>query len=238
MRVKSLVPILGVAALLPGTGLWAAPESATPQGTRLELSAEAHVLRRPDIATISAGVVSEAPTAAAAMADNAQRMTGVIAALRKAGIADRDIRTAAIMLHPQYRHVEGQDPRITGYQATNQLSIRFRDIGRTGAILDALVAQGANQISGPDFGLDDPESALNEARVAAVAKARARAELYAKAAGLRVARIVHISEAQDMLPRPMPMMVMAMDRKAGAESSIEPGEQRVGVTISVSFALE
>lgn len=239
MNVRSLLPLLALsaAALSPAMAVAGDPADAPRAGTRLDISAEAHVVRKPDIATITAGVVSEAPDAATAMAENARRMTGVVAALRKAGVAERDIRTAAVTLNPQYRYAEGKAPEITGYQAVNQLGIRFRDVARAGSILDALVAQGANQINGPELSIDNPEPALDEARAAAVAKARARAELYAKAAGLRVARIMHISETLEPGPRPMPVM-MAMDRKTGAETRIEAGEQQLGVTLSVSFMLE
>ena len=95
--------------------------------------------------------------------------------MRRAGGADRDVQTSAISLNPQYRYGENVPPVITGYQAANQVSIRFRDVKRSGAILDTLVAQGANQITGPSFDLDQPDAALDEARGQAVAKARARA---------------------------------------------------------------
>lgn len=207
-------------------------------GTRLDVAAEGAVTRVPDIATISAGVVTTAPTAAAAMRDNADRMATAIAALKKVGIADRDIQTAAINLSPQYRYDNNKPPVLTGYQASNQLSVRFRDIKRAGAILDTLVAQGANQINGPSFSVDQPETALDEARVDAMRVARARADLYAKAAGLRVKRIIHISEAAGYSPPPpMPMMAMARAKDV-AETAIEPGEQKLSVNLSVSFELE
>lgn len=225
------------AALLLAGGANAQVASTPLTGTRLDISAEAAVTRAPDLVTISAGVITQAPTAAAAMNDNANRMSATVAALRKAGVADRDIRTAAISLSPQYRYNDGKPPVITGYQASNQLEIRFRDVKRAGPILDALVAEGANQINGPDFGIEDADAALDAARTAAMAKARARAELYAKASGLRVKRILAISEAGAAPPPPMPM-VMAMERKAGADTMIVPGEQKVSVTVAVSFELE
>jgi uncharacterized protein YggE len=208
------------------------------QGTRLDIVAEGEMTRTPDLATISAGVVTQAATAGTAMTENATRMTATISALKRAGVADRDIQTSSISLSPQYRYADNQPPVITGYQASNQVSIRFRDVRRAGSILDTLVAQGANQISGPNLSVDHPEAALDEARTAAIAKARARAELYAKAAGLSVKRILSISEGGDVTPpRPMPMMAMAM-RKAGADTGIEAGEQRLAVSVSVTFELQ
>ncbi|WP_454279213.1 SIMPL domain-containing protein [Sphingomonas sp. Marseille-Q8236] len=208
-------------------------------GTVLDVSAEGRTTRVPDLATIRAGVVSQGATAAAALTDNAQRMARVLAAVKRAGVADRDIQTATVQLQPQYRYGENVPPTITGYQATNTLSIRFRDIAKSGTVLDALVAQGANQIDGPNLSIDKPDAALDEARTDAVAKARARAELYAKAAGIRVARIVSITEngADAGGPeRPM-MMARAMAADASAKTSIAPGERDVTVNVSVRFLL-
>lgn len=234
-------------ALLAATVSLAVPTAlpaqvATPviaiTGTSLDIVARGETRRVPDIATVSAGVVTQAADAASALRENAARMARVSAALKKAGIADRDIQTSNIALNPQYKYGENVPPIITGYQASNTVSVRFRDIGKAGAILDALVATGANQINGPDLTLDKPEEAMDEARLDAMKTARSRAELYAKAAGLRVKRILSISESGD-LPPPMPIMVtarrMSMDV---AESKISAGEQTVGVTLSVRFELE
>ena len=125
---------------------------------------------------------------------------------------------------------------ITGYQASNQVNVRFRDIARAGAILDVLVREGANQINGPTLTLDRPEAALDEARLAAVKQARARADLYAGAAGLRVKRIVSITEAEGFSP-PVPVMAQRANM-AEAKTDVLPGEQQVGVSVSVVFELE
>lgn len=228
------------AILAASSGLdMAAAQPAPINGTRLDISAEGSVERTPDIATISAGVVTEAPTAAAAMRDNASRMSTTVAALKAAGIADRDIQTSSISLNPQYRYEEGKAPIVTGYQASNQVSVRFRDIKRAGAILDTLVAKGANQINGPAFSIERADAVLDEARVDALRKARARADLYATTAGLKVKRIISISETGGYAPPPpppYPMVQMARDKSV--ESFIAPGEQKMSVTVSVSFELE
>jgi hypothetical protein len=227
------------AALLPAGALAQAPLTPVPtiSGTRLDLTAEGSISRAPDVATIGAGVVTQAATAAGAMSENAGRMAATVAALKRAGIADRDIQTSALNLSPQYRYAENQPPVITGYQASNQVSVRFREIARAGRILDTLVAQGANQISGPNFSVDQPDSALDEARGQAIAQARARAELYALAAGLRVKRILAISESGGYSP-PQPMPMMAMARREAADTPVQPGEQKLSVSVSVSFELE
>ena len=239
--------ILLAAALIPGMAQAqsaSAPTTVEPlvpaAGTVLDISAEGRTTRVPDIATIRAGVVSQGATAAAALSDNAQRMARVLAAVKRAGVADRDIQTATVQLQPQYRYGDNVPPAITGYQATNTLSIRFRDIAKSGSILDALVAQGSNQIDGPNLSIDKPEAALDEARADAVQRARARAELYAKAAGMRVTRIVSITEngADAGGPQPpMMMRTMAMRSDAMEKTSIAPGERDVTVNVSVRFLL-
>lgn len=237
---KTVLPLIALAAT--ATAAVAQPNGQPPlpaiTGTRLDVTAEGDVTRVPDLATISAGVVTQAKTAAQAMADNAAKMAAASAALRRAGVADRDIATASISLQPQYRYGENQPPVLTGYRASNQLSVRFRDVKRAGAILDALVAEGINQINGPDFSIDQPEAALDEARVKAMQAARARAEVYARAAGLRVGRIVSISESGGYAPPPRPMMMqMARAQKSEADTAIEPGEQKLTVSVSVTFEL-
>jgi hypothetical protein len=105
----------------------------------------------------------------------------VLSALKRAGIEERDIQTSSINLNPEYRYQDNRTPQLVGYSASNQVSIRFRDIRNTGKILDALVAEGANQINGPTLTIDKPEAALDEARLKALANGRARAEVYARA---------------------------------------------------------
>ncbi|MEO7177428.1 MAG: SIMPL domain-containing protein [Allosphingosinicella sp.] len=222
-----------------------APAAAQPQpativldGTRLDVVASGEVSRVPDIARITAGVVTVAPTATAALAQNATQMASVRAALKRAGIADRDIQTSSINLYPDYRQdTQGNNPQIVGYRASNEVSVRFRDIANTGRILDALVAQGANQINGPMLSIDKPEAALDEARTQALANARARAQLYAKALGKRVGRILSISEAGANYAQPVVMM-QASRGKAADSTSVDPGEQSVSISLSVSFLLE
>jgi uncharacterized protein YggE len=214
------------------------PMMLPADGTLLEVSADGTSTRTPDLAIIQAGVVTQNATAGEAMRQNSTRMTAVLAALRRAGIAERDIQTSNIGLSPQYRYEQNQPPVITGYQASNQVTVRFRDVAKSGTILDALVAQGANNISGPNLTIDKPEAALDEARTAAVAAARARADLYAKAAGLHVDRILSISEGSAM-PPPMPMMARAERFSADAPATpVAAGEQELRVSLSVRFLLK
>jgi hypothetical protein len=235
--------ILGAALALSAAPVAAQPaQPVVPvllDGTRLDVVATGEVSRVPDLARISAGVVSIAPTATAALAQNATQMASVRAALKRAGIADRDIQTSSINLYPDYRHdPQGSNPQIVGYRASNEVSVRFRDIANSGRILDALVAQGANQINGPMLTIDKPEAALDEARTQALANARARAELYARALGKKVGRILSISEAGANYAPPAVMMRAASRGAVADSTSIDPGEQTLAVSLSVSFELE
>lgn len=235
--MRMMLPaFLLLAAAAPAAVAQPAPAAAVA-GTRLDVVATGEVTRVPDIVRIGAGVVTQAPSAVEAIRQNAARMERVRAALARAGVAPRDIQTSDISLQPDYVYAENQPPRPTGYRASNEVAVRFRDIAQSGRILDALVAEGANQINGPSLGIDRPEAALDEARVAALANARARAELYARAMNLRVRRVLLVSESGATLPPPMPMLRMQAGR-AEADTNIEPGEQTLSVSLTVSFELE
>ncbi|MFL6724741.1 MAG: SIMPL domain-containing protein [Sphingomicrobium sp.] len=207
-------------------------------GTRLDVSATGEVTRVPDLAIISAGVQTLKPTATAAIEENAARMERVRAALERAGIEDKDIQTSNLSLNPEYQYDQNRPPRLTGYRASNTVNVKFRDLKRTGAILDALVAEGANQINGPSLTIDKPESALDEARTKAIANGRLRADLYARALGMHVVRLISVSEGGGYgVPPPMPMVAMMAERSADASSKIDPGTQQLQVSVSMSFEL-
>ncbi len=238
-----MIRTMMLAGLLAATAVpaVAAAQTVAPRlaGTQLDVVATGEVTRVPDIARISAGVVTQAPSATAAIQQNAQQMERVRAALKRAGIGDRDIQTSTISLNPEYRYAENSPPQLVGYRASNEVSVRFRDIAETGRILDALVAQGANQINGPMLMLDKPEEAMDEARTAALRTAQRRAEMYARALGKRVTRVLSVSEAgASYMPPPRPMMMEARAQAGDAASKIDPGEQTVSVNLTVSFELE
>ena len=241
LRPLSLATALGL-ALAFGTAMPAHAQTTQTapipaDGTLLSVSAQAESKRVPDVATISAGVVTQAADPNAAMRDNATQMDKVMQAVRAAGIGERDIQTAGISVQPQYKYAENTPPTITGYQASNTVNIKVRDIGKLGKVLDALVASGANQVNGPAFEVDKPEPAYDEARLAALDKAKARAETYAKAMGLRVRRVVSIAEGGAAHP-PIPYMrAQAMDMAMAKETSVSPGETTLAVSLDVVFEL-
>jgi len=243
--LKFALAPLALALSLPGTAMAHDSQPAiAATSTLLTVSADGKSTRVPDQAVFSAGVTSEGKTAGEAMAANATAMNRVLASLKKAGLADKDVQTSNISLNPVYgQPVIGpngqvtQEPRIVGYQANNTVTICSRDIKGLGKVLDALVASGANQVSGPNFQLADPAPANDEARVAAMKNARARADLYARAAGLRVVRIVSISEGGGYVP-PMPVMyakaAMAID---AAPTPISAGSVEAVANVTVQFEL-
>jgi uncharacterized protein YggE len=235
----ALIAALLLGAAIPGAAqAQSAAITQTIAGTRLDVSATGEVSRVPDLAIITAGVVSRSATASAAMQQTAARMSRVRAALKAAGIADRDIQTSNISLNPEYVYENNQPPKLSGYSASNQLTVRFRDLSNAGKILDALVAEGANQINGPNLTIDHPEAALDEARAKAIAAGRARADLYARSLGLRVVRIVSVSESGGSYPVPPPMPMMMEARGQAADSKIEPGEQKLQVSLAMTFELQ
>jgi len=205
------------------------------QGTMLSISASGSSEAVPDMATLSLGVATEGQTAQAAVAENARRMNALIQALRRAGIAERDIQTTNVSVYPQQQYRDGQAPLITGYQANNSVSARIRNIDHVGRVVDAAVAAGGNTVNGVSFSHEDPEAQMDIARRDAIAEARRRAELYANALGMSVARIVAVSEGGGYRP---PVMPMAMERMAAdAATPVAPGEIETRLEVNVTFEL-
>ena len=244
--MKTLMRAAAVSALLaagaaPAAMAQTAPALATAdsafRATTLNLSAYGETRTAPDTATISLGVTSDAPQAAAAMAANARQMSQVLAALKRGGIAARDIQTSQISLEPQYAYEQNLPPRLTGYRATNQVVVTVRDLARLGQAVDATVGAGANQLGAVSFGLDDPTAAENTAREAAVKALAAKADLYARATGYRLLRLVSLSEAGAFVPpAPIPMVAMAA-RFEKAQTPVAPGEMRVRIDVTGVYEL-
>jgi uncharacterized protein YggE len=258
---KLLALMLLAAMPLPAMAQPVPPPAISPLGPNsalLSLTAEGQSRRTPDLALFNAGVVTQGRTAAEALAENSRRMDAVIAALRRAGIAERDIQTSAISLQPRYSDPEReaqlrarqtrepyvppeqpQGPRIIGYEAQNSVQVRVRRLSEMGRIIDTLIEAGANQVNGPSFTMDEPRQALDEARAEAVATARQRAEIYARAAGMRVGRILSISEGGGYYP--VQQVFAVGEARAGAPppppTPIAPGELTLGVSVAVQFEL-
>jgi len=225
--MNRVLPGLLLASFLSLPAFAADPHTITMTG-------HGEIKAAPDIATINAGVTSNAATAAAALSANSARMTQIFDALRKLGIPDRDIQTAGFSVSPQYTNGDNNNVRrLTGYLVNNDVNVRLQDVTRAGAVLDTLVGAGANQMNGIGFDIANPAPVLEKARIQAVADARARAATYAQAAGVTLGPIVSISEGGgETAPRPM-FRVMAM----AAPTPIAPGEQSVTADVTVVWEI-
>ena len=204
--------------------------------TTITLMGRGSIEQPPDVAMINLGVQVEAKTAAEAMAQQATNMNGVFAAVKAAGIADRDMLTGDMSLNPAYEYPNNARPHLTGYQASNSITIKVRKLDTLGKTLDAVVKGGGNTINGISFSVDQPDKFQNEARVEAIKDAAAKAELYAKAVGYKVKRIVTISE-QEFYPQPPMPVMMRMQDMAAASTPIAAGEVSLAQTVNVVFEL-
>lgn len=210
--------------------------------TLLTINANASVNAVPDLVTIQTGVVAEADNAAAAMAGNRAQMNKVFDAMRRAGIAERDVQTSNLSLNPvygRYNEETGRSP-LVGYQVNNTVTVIVRKLDNVGGVLDSLVDAGANQVQNVAFGISDPAPLQNRARSEAMKEARARAQLYAEASGLRVARILTINEGYSAPPQPEAVAVARLqaDSAASAPTPVAAGRLTVQADVNVTFALD
>ncbi len=247
MRALALFAATIVAATLtaaPPT-LAQTPPPGAPPGPMMHamtpsvtVTGHAEVEAAPDMAVIQAGAVTQAPTAAAALDANNRVAAQIRKTLAARGVAERDVQTAQFDVSPQYRYDQDgrRPPEITGYQVTHVFRVRVRDVAKLGAILDALVQGGANQMGGVSFGFADPDKLRDQARTAAVADARRQAELYARATNTRLGPVIRIHEGGGP-SGPIPFQDVAL-RSAEAAVPVAPGEQAVGVHVTVTWRLD
>ncbi|HLV07779.1 MAG TPA: SIMPL domain-containing protein [Croceibacterium sp.] len=230
------LPLLAAAVI-------AAPASAAEiqiaaTGPVVELNVTENVEAEPDIVTVSAGVTTEARTAVEAMRTNAEATNRVVDRIKQLGVAERDIQTTGISLGAQYDYDQGARRQVfRGYQASNRVSVKLRQIDRTGEVLDALVAAGATDLGGPDWSIDDDTAARAQARRQAMETARAQALEYARAAGYADVRLLEISETIASQP-PMPFLRTVNAEAAQAASTpVQPGLVQAGVTVRVVYEM-
>jgi uncharacterized protein YggE len=212
-------------------------QETTPRRPVISISGEGILTAKPDRASISSAVVTEGKTAREALDANTAAMTSVLASYRDAGLEERDIATSGFTIQPRYADRKNNEtPRITGYEVRNSVTVRVRDLDKLGDILDKAVTSGANQFNGLSFEISDADRKLDDARKAAFADAKRKAELYAAQAGARLGRVLDMSESGGS--RPMPVMMRADFAKAAAPVPIAPGESEVQVNVNVTFELE
>ncbi len=199
------------------------------------VTGEGTIAVAPDAAVIRVGVSTQGKTAADASNANAQKMTAVLAAIKDTGIAGRDVQTAALSLQPQYDAGKPGAPRLVGFQVSNQVTVKIRDIKTLPGVLDRAISAGANEMSGNEFVVSEQSKLLDEARGQAIADARRKAELYAQAAGGHVGRVVSITD--EGAPAPVRPVMSAM-RAGAAAVPVAPGEQTLKSAVTVSYMLE
>jgi uncharacterized protein YggE len=229
---------LVLAVLLAGTAVPSHAQDAAPLSRVIMVAGQGEITARPDQAHLSAGVVSEAPTAAGALSANSAAMNKVFAALKAAGIPDARIQTANFSVSPQYPPYRADQPQpraIIGYQVSNQVSVTLDDLAKLGPTLDALVKSGANQLGGIVFAIADPKPLAEKARAAAVADAMAKAKTLAAAAGVTLGPVLSLQEGGGEM-RPLPMMAFKAAAVA-APTPVAAGEETVTVNVSMIFAI-
>ena len=235
--IRCALGLLATTALA-ATSAAAAEVQIAAQGPVVELTVSESVEAEPDIATVSAGVTTQARTAVEAMRTNAQAMNAVVDRIEQLGVAERDIQTSGINLGAMYDYDQSTQRQVfRGYQASNRVSVRLRDIQRTGEVLDALVAAGATDLGGPEWSIDDDTAARAQARSAAMERARAQALEYARLAGYSDLRLLEINET--VAPsRPMPIIAqMARAEAADASTPVRPGMVEATVIVTVKYEL-
>jgi hypothetical protein len=195
--------------------------------------------KAPDMANMTVGVDAEGATAAEALRKNSAQMDATIKSLTDAGVDKKDIQTSNLSVGAKYDYSpDGRPPRIVGYQATNSVSVKLRNIEKAGAIIDKAVSVGANRLDSIWFGFADPKPILNEARRNAVTDARERATLYADAAGVKLGPILQISDGYAPTPGPIPVMARMEIDAAVKFAPIAPGESTTSASVTVIYAIE
>ena len=216
----------------------AAPLPALAQSEQklpsVSVTGEASIRKAPDIAILRAGVTSQAKTAREAMTASAKLMTAVLASLKGNGIAESDIQTSRLSVHP-IREPNKNPANIIAVEASSQITVRVRDINKSADVLDGMISAGANLATGINFEVSDASKYLDEARTEAITDAKRKAEIYAKAAGVSLGRPLSISEGYISRPRTQDFAIRAT--APAAAMPIQPGEEKIGISVSVSYEL-
>lgn len=228
--------IVAIAALTSHVGpVTAAPTAADPASHTISVSGTGKVTVVPDVARVSLGVTINQSTVKAARSSAAEKMTGIIAAIKALGIADADIQTTGLSLNPQYTN--SSPNRVIGYTISEQIQITIRDLDKTGDVVDAATAKGATDVNGISFELSDPAKAMNDARAAAVAAARASAQAMATAGSVSLGSVVSMTDASVSNPYPMSYGGRGAAMDAAVATPIQVGTQDVSVIVQVVFAI-
>lgn len=210
----------------------------TTKSTTFDVTGEGKVSVKPDVASVNVGIRSQGSTVKIAQDQINTVINKVSQAVKSLGVDAKDIQTTNYSIYPDYDY-SGSSQRIKGYSASTNLSAKVRNTDKVNSVIDAATSNGANEISGINFEVDDKTKAENEAREKAVADAKSKAENAAKIAGFKLGRIVNYSENFGDFPRPIPMRAMALENKAqGSPTQVEPGSTEVNVTVTLSYEIQ
>jgi uncharacterized protein YggE len=237
LRRLAVCAVFSIIAAGAGMACAAYADQTAPRA--LTVSGQGIAKAAPDQAQFSTGVVTQGSTAAQALAANSRAMNAVFATLNRLSIADKDIQTSNFSLSPQEQVCTpgtACPQRIIGYQVSDTVNVTVEDFGKTGAVLDALVSSGSNQIDNIGFSIRDTSALLKQARATAVADATLRAQTYAKAAGVTLGRILSIQEGGSEPPRPMYRAMAAQD--IGALLPIAGGEESVSANVTITWEIQ
>lgn len=235
-----LVPLALATALTAPVFAQEAPRPGT-----ISIDGRGEVTATPDTAFVTSGVTTQGETAREALNANTKAMADLIETLKASNIEAKDIQTSGFSVNPNYVYSDERDangyskpPKISGYQVSNSVTVRVRDLPSLGQVLDKAVTVGANTINGVSFTVADPSKLYDEARKAAFAAAKEKADLYAGVAGVGLARILSISESQNIGQPPQPyMMKSAMADMSAAPVPVQAGEMSFSVNVSVQWEL-
>ena len=229
---------LASAAALPTTSLAAAEVAIAATGPVVELNVFESVSVAPDIATIGAGVTTEAPTATEALRQNSAEMQKVIARIKALGVAEKDIQTTGINLNAQYDYNQQTQRQVfRGYQVSNRVSVILRKIDDAGRVLDALVEAGANDLNGPTFAIENDEPAKDAARKRAVARAAAQAKAYAVMLGYDSAEVLAIAETMEGRGIIAELAPTRLSVAKADAAPVQPGMVQTGINLTIKYAL-
>ncbi len=244
---KPLIVIAGIVLVILGVFLVAKARNefavhrtiGRPADVRdtFTIEGEGKVSGAPTLAEISFGLLSEGADVARIQQENTQKVNAMVAAVKQMGITEKDIQTSQYSINPKYDYKDGTS-KIVGYQVSQSVSLKLRDLSKIGDVLTKVGQMGGNQVSGPTFTIDDPSSLKQEARMKALEDARKKAEALSGVLGVRVGRVVTFSESSNSPIPPMPVMYreMAMDAAAQvANPTIEAGSLDVRSNVSVTF---
>ena len=216
---------------------------------QIVVSGEGKVTAKPDVARVTATILTEKESLQEAQAENSRKSQAVTEYLKRQGVAEKDIRTTGYNISPQYSYpspcppygvcpLEERRPKIIGYQVRNSYEVTIRDLAKAGAVLAGVVSAGANEVYGISFTIDDPDALKAEARKAAIAEAREKAKVLASDLGMRIGRVANFSEGGSFPPPVFFGREMALDGKGGGgdfEPSVQPGENEIIVIVSVTY---